>query len=410
MTLSMFISKKRCLIIFVSSIFFYFSIVFFCTGVLAEELNENELYSKSAVLTDGKTGRVLFEKNGYDEMPMASTTKIMTCIIALENASLDTVVEVSEYAASMPAVDLGMKAGEKYVLEDLLYSLMLESHNDTAVAIAEGVAGSVEDFADMMNDKAYELGCDDTYFITPNGLDESVEDETGVKQYHHTTAENLAKIMSYCINESHKKEEFINITRKASYSFSDCSGKRQFSCNNHNSFLTMMDGALSGKTGFTNKAGYCYVGSLRQENKDFVVALLACGWPNNKSYKWSDTKKLMEYGLDNYESKKIDVPYEIISFKVEGGQYNIESDNNAFSTAEVSISEDEFLISENEQVDVQYEVMEYIEAPVKKGDKIGEIIYYIEGQEVYNGDISAEYEIKKISYSWAVRQLMKIVF
>ena len=150
----------------------------------------------------------------------------------------------------------------------------------------------------MMNQKARDIGCFDTYFITPNGLDAVVND-TG--KIHSTTAADLAKIMAYCVTDSPAKDQFLEITRTLGYDFTDAEGKRSFHCNNHNAFLGMMEGALSGKTGFTGNAGYCYVGALQRDGKTYVVALLACGWPNNKSYKWSDTKTLMNYGLENYE-------------------------------------------------------------------------------------------------------------
>ena len=263
---------------------------------LAEEtettIKESELYARSAVLMDADSGRILYQKEGETPLPMASTTKIMTCIVALENGVLEDEVEVSAYAASMPDVQLNIREGEHYILRDLLHSLMLESHNDSAVAIAEHIGGSVEGFADLMNRKAKEIGCENTYFITPNGLDAEKEIETadGGKQTaaHSTTAADLARIMSYCIKRSPKKEDFLDITRTASYSFSNLEGSRSFSCSNHNAFLNMMEGALSGKTGFTGKAGYCYVGALERDDRTFVVALLACGWPNNKTYKWSD--------------------------------------------------------------------------------------------------------------------------
>ena len=161
---------------------------------------------------DADNGRVLFEKNGSEKKPMASTTKIMTCILALEEGNLTDVVNVSENAARQPKVHLGMQMDEKFYLRDLLYSLMLESHNDSAVAIAEHIGGSVQAFADKMNAKAKEIGCRDTYFITPNGLDASDD-----KGEHSTTAEDLARIMSYCILKSPKKESFLSITQKGSY-------------------------------------------------------------------------------------------------------------------------------------------------------------------------------------------------
>lgn len=282
------------------------------------------LYATAAVLMDADSGRVLFGRNEDTPMAMASTTKILTCIIVLENASPEETVSVSAYAASMPKVKLYVNKGEQYTVGDLLYSLMLESHNDSAVVLAEHVGHkllegglaekpveehtveeskkAVSAFAGLMNEKAVELGCKDSWFITPNGLDATQEftlsDGTVIQKEHCTTAAELALIMSYCIGGSPESETFLKITRAANHSFS--ANGRSYSCVNHNAFLGMMDGALSGKTGFTNKAGYCYVGSLRRDGRTFVVALLACGWPNNKGYKWSDTRKLMQYGVDNY--------------------------------------------------------------------------------------------------------------
>lgn len=143
----------------------------------------------------------------------------MTCILALENGAGDDYVMVSDKAAAQPDVQLGMREGEQYYLEDLLYSLMLMSHNDTAVAIAEHIGGSTEGFAGMMNEKAKEIGCTDTYFITPNGLD--AEDEKGV---HHTTARDLALIMRYAI----RSETFLKITQTREYSFTDLDEKENF--------------------------------------------------------------------------------------------------------------------------------------------------------------------------------------
>lgn len=172
------------------------------TAETPEELSA--LYAASAVLMDGESGRILFEKNGGEIRPMASTTKIMTCILALEHLPEDTELSVSALAASQPEVRLGMREGETYVLKDLLHSLMLESHNDSAVAIAEAVSGTVEGFAELMNEKAEELGCSGTCFLTPNGLDAEKE-EDGKTLVHSTTAADLARIMRYCTMESPEK-------------------------------------------------------------------------------------------------------------------------------------------------------------------------------------------------------------
>lgn len=285
----------RCLVWILFFILFFFENAGVCNAeeIVPEELQN--LHALSAVLMDAESGRVLFSKEGDVMRPMASTTKILTCILALEEGNPEDEVIVSAKAASQPAVHLQMREGQKFYLADLLYSLMLESHNDTAVAIAEHIGGSVEGFAEKMNAKADELGCENSYFITPNGLDE--EDENGV---HSISAEDLATIMSYCILKSPKAEEFLKITRTNSYTFSDVSGQSSYSCQNHNSFLSMMDGALSGKTGYTGGAGYCYVGALKRDERTFVVALLGSGWPNQKNYKWQDTMKLMNYAVENY--------------------------------------------------------------------------------------------------------------
>ena len=188
-----------------------------------------QLYAQSAVLMDADSGRVLYGKNPEAKLPMASTTKIMTCILALEYGDTEQIVEASSYAAGMPKVKLYVKEGEKYRLGDLLYSLMLESHNDSAVVVAEAVGGSVEKFAAMMNQKARDIGCYDTYFITPNGLDAKVNENGKV---HSTTAADLAKIMAYCVMDSPKKEEFLEITRTQGYDFSNADGTRSFHCSN----------------------------------------------------------------------------------------------------------------------------------------------------------------------------------
>ena len=239
------------------------------------QMDASKLYAQSAVLMDGESGRVLFEKGGGEERPMASTTKIMTCILALETANLNDIVTVSK----------------QFYMEDLLYSIMLESHNDSAWAVAEHISGTVDEFTSLMDQKAKKLGCNHTNFVTPNGLDG--KDEDGI---HHTTAKDLARIMRYCIMESPQKEAFLRITQTKTKTFQDTTGKKQFTCSNHNAFLDMMEGALTGKTGFTGEAGYCYAGAVRQGDKTLIVTLLACGWPNNKNYKWDDMKKLVQYG------------------------------------------------------------------------------------------------------------------
>ncbi|MEI3266620.1 MAG: serine hydrolase [Frisingicoccus sp.] len=232
-------------------------------------------------------------ENEDEPMAMASTTKIMTCLVALENAELSDTVNISEYAASMPDVQLNAVAGDSFRLEDLLYALMLESDNDVAVAIAEHVGGSVEGFAAMMNARAEALGCIQTCFVTPNGLD---------AEGHCTTAAELAKIAAEAI----KNETFVKIINTPSHSFSNIEGTRQYQVSNKDAFLQLMDGAFGVKTGFTGDAGYCFVGALNRDGRVFISVVLGSGWPPNKSYKWQDTMKIMNFGLENYEKSRLE--------------------------------------------------------------------------------------------------------
>ena len=370
-----------------------------------------QLYAQAAVLMDADSGRVLYGKNPEKKLPMASTTKIMTCILALEYGSPEDIAEVSSYAASMPKVKLYIKQGEKYYLRDLLYSLMLESHNDSAVAVAEAVGGSVEKFAAMMNQKARDIGCFDTYFITPNGLDAKVND-TG--KVHSTTAADLAKIMAYCVTDSPEKERFLEITRTQGYDFTDVDGKRSFHCNNHNAFLGMMQESLSGKTGFTNNAGYCYVGAVESEGRIFTVALLACGWPGNRSYKWSDMKKLAAYGMERYQYRDI---YEEQTFSDIPVRNGIAGERGTpFEEAAVSVTLQAgekslpYLLCETDQVEVKSRVESMLDAPVAAGEEVGAVFYYLNGELVKRYAVCADTAVEERSFLWILEYILKLAF
>ena len=365
-----------------------------------------ELYALSAVLMDGESGRVLYEKDGERPLANASTTKVLTCIVALENSSGDDYVQVSQNAASQPEVKLGLQKGEQYYLEDLLYSLMLKSHNDTAVAIAEHCGGSVEGFARMLNRKAKQIGCKDTYFITPNGLD--AEDENGK---HHTTAKDLALIMRYAI----KNETFLHIAQTRDYTFSEITGKRTFSVYNANAFLDMRDGVLAGKTGYTSQAGYCYVCAWEKEGKTFIVSLLGCGWPNHKTYKWSDTEKLLDFGDYNYEYetywKEPQTGKILVTDGVEDGQ---DIGTKIYLRGKCSVTaydrEKEVLLKKGETVTCKIEIPQKVSAPVLKGEKLGRIAYYLDGKLIDFYPVYAEKSVEKISFKWYTEKVFHDFF
>lgn len=357
-----------------------------------EEKEKLSLNARAAVLMDADSGRILYGKNETMAFPMASTTKIMTLIVALEHNEPDQIVMASAEASAMPEVRLGVHEGERYRMEDLYYAMMLESFNDAAMMIAEGTVGSVENFAELMNEKAISLGCTQTYFITPNGLDAA--DEKGV---HSSTAEDMAKIMRYAIDN----EYFLKITQTADYSFTDCDRKRSFEVHNKNVLLTMMDGVLSGKTGYTADAGYCYVCAVKKDDRTFIAALLGSGWPPHKGYKWSDVQTLLDYGDKNYRYQTID-----ISKGVPDRQVHVMNGEQDFATVRAKQTNYRFLLSSKDKVHVESVLPGQLEAPVEAGQPVGSIQVFV------NGDLTAENDyvtINKIDarYTWMERLLRK---
>lgn len=365
------------------------------SACVAEEL---ELYARAAVLMDADTGRVLYGKAPDEVLPMASTTKIMTLILALEYGTPDDVVTVSSYAAKMPDVKLGLRAGDQFVLHDLLYSMMLESHNDSACAVAEQVGGSVESFAQMMNQKAAEIGLHDTYFITPNGLD--AEDAVGV---HSTTAEDLAKLMRYCVFVSEVKEEFQEICQTRQYTFASCDGTRQFTVYNKNALLDQMDGVLAGKTGFTGNAGYCYVAAVNVGEKHFIVALLACGWPHNKHYKWADTRALLAYGDANYEYREIELAgVQIPAIPVAEG---LEPTISGTCEGKLTV-----LLSDSETVQQRFIPESGLTAPVTRGDMVGTLQVSIGDTRLAGYPVYAAETVDKKGFSYYIGTVFDAFF
>ena len=343
------------------------------------------LHSRGALLLDSTNNRVLYEENGSKELPMASTTKIMTCIVALENAKPNEEVVISAHAARMPDVQLNAKPGEKFHLGDLLYSLMLESHNDIAVAIAEHVGGSVEGFATMMNDKARELGCEHTNFVTPNGLD---------APGHYTTARDLAVIASYAI----KNNEFIKVTNSASHEFQELKSGKKYFVTNKDRFLLMMEGAIGVKTGFTNGAGYCFVGAVQKSDRTLVTVVLGCGWPPSKNLKWNDTKELMNYGLKNYRLKQIFKDKKFEPLVVKDGQQKFEA-----LTMKGNLP---LLLRDDEKVRVEYDLPKGLVAPVKASKEVGKAKYYIDDVLYKEIPIYSTEDIAKIDFKYCLKKII----
>ncbi len=329
----------------------------------------------SAVLIDGDTGRILWGKNEDAPMAMASTTKIMTAIVTLENADISRKTTISKNATLAPPVKMYLQQGEELTLEQLLYALLMQSSNDAAVAIAEDVGGNVENFCKMMNKKAKELGCIDTEFVTPNGLD---------KGNHHSTAYDMALIGAYAI----KNSEFIKISNTKNISFS--SNKKSYSIVNKNQLLNSYNGAIGIKTGFTGKAGHCFVGAAKRGNVTLVSVVLASGWGTaGKAKKWSDTVKILNYGFDNY--KKYSIIGDNIDVCVDKAKVN--------KTVLKYKNSVELLLNENEKNEIMFKnnVPPIIEAPIYKNSKIGIGEVYIGNYKAAEIDIIASENISKHS-------------
>ena len=247
-----------------------------------QSFKEPVTYSKSIIVIDRKTLLPLYEKNAYEKVSMASTTKIMTCILALENCSKTESVRVSKKASSINGSTLGLLENMEIPLNDLLYGLMLRSGNDCAIAIAEHISGSVQNFSILMNQKAKELGLFNTNFVTPHGLDNS---------NHFTTAYDLAILTDYAL----KNLEFKNIVSTKNHTISFNGLPREIS--NTNELLGNVNGVYGVKTGFTFEAGRCLVSSCKRNNLDIIIVVLGA---DSKKLRTIDSTNLIDYIFDNY--------------------------------------------------------------------------------------------------------------
>ena len=368
-----------------SALFFCF-ILLFNISVLAEEPKVNAI---SAVVVDGDTGRILWGKNENKPMAMASTTKIMTALVALENSDITKETTVSKNATLASPVKMHLAVGEKLTIEQLLYAMMLQSYNDSAVAVAEAVGGSVEKFCTMMNEKAKEIGCSDTVFETPNGLD---------KGNHHSTAEDMSKIGVYAL----KNQNLMKIMNTRDYTFK--SSKTTYSFVNKDRLLSEYEGAIGMKTGFTGKAGHCFVGAANRGDITLVSVVLASGWGTaGKSRKWIDTKALLNYGFNNYKK------YSIINGSE---KMNISIDKAEKEIAELKYEDSvDLLLSENEKANlkIENELPQNITAPINYGDSVGigkiytgntllKTVKIISAENIEK--IGVEYNIKKLINQW----------
>lgn len=340
-------------------------LLFSLISVSAAQVSEGGICvsAKSAALYQPDTGRFAFTKNSKRRMPMASTTKIMTALVAIENiSSLDEAVEVDESSIGTEGSSAYLKSGDVVTVEELLYALLLQSANDAAVALAVHIGGSVDAFADMMNERAEKMGLSDTHFANPHGLD---------ADGHYTTAEDLAKIAAEAIDNetiysivSTYKKTLINDERRRTYV-------------NHNKLLNLYDGAIGVKTGFTDEAGRCLVGAAERDGVRLISVTLDA--PSD----WQDHEKMLDFGFDRFVGVTLAEVYEY--------GYDIPLIDKEGETLRVTNTDELSIVYEGDvgKIEKNVNLPRFISSPVKKGDIIGTVSFTVCGRDVGSVNLCA---------------------
>ena len=349
----------------------------------SDTLEMPTINSRAYVVIDRKSNTILVGKNENQKKKMASTTKIMTALVVIENCELSDTVEVSKKAAGTGGSRLGLKTGDKITVYDLLYGLMMRSGNDAAVCLAEHVAGSISGFAELMNKKALELGLSNTHFVTPHGLD---EDE------HYTTAYELAILSNYAMNN----EIFAKIVGTKNYTITINGYPKALT--NTNELLGVLNGVYGIKTGFTNGANRCLVTCCKRGDMDIICVVLGA---DTKKYRTTDSIKLIEYSFSHFKYVNIqDIVAEYFkTWKEEFGQtftitkgisnyLDITYENLPYSS--IPVRED---LVDKFQVYINYDPV--LHAPVEKGTSIGTITLELDGNIVYSGNIFVNHKIEQ---------------
>ena len=317
-----------------------------------------EVTAKAAVVIEAETGRVLYEKNADEVLPMASTTKIMTALVVLENAELDDMVEIDERMAGIEGSSMNLDAGEELTVEQLLYGLMLRSGNDAAVALAIHTAGSVEGFAEKMNARAAEMRLVHTHFVNPHGLP---------AEGHETTARELARIAA----EAWKHEEFRRIVGTKSITVPWKGRDYDRAMKNKNKLLTLLPGGNGIKTGYTKAAGRCLVGGAERDGMQLITVVL------NAPDMWNDTIKLMETEFAQVQMEQVVKKGEICASVplAWGGEMPVAAAEGA-----------SLPLREGEEAEFEWILPETIESAVAVGENLGYAKISVKG----DGDVLCE--------------------
>lgn len=348
---------------------------------------EPTLNSRAAIIYDRTTKKVIWGKNENTKRAMASTTKIMTAIVVLENVNLSDTVTISKKAANTGGSRLKINTDDKISVNDLLYGLMLRSGNDAAVALAEYVGGSVEGFAKMMNEKAKQLHLENTNFVTPHGLDDS---------NHYTTAYELAKLTDYAL----QNKKFCEIVNTKSTNI--CINGIQRNIYNTNELLGVLSGVNGVKTGFTGEAGRCLVTSCTRNGNQIITVVLGA---DTKKQRTSDSAKLIEYAFKNFERVNLEEIIQkefqnwkqincnriyIDKAKITNNMYNMELELSEIENKIIPLK-----LGDKEKIKVVINAIFEYKAPVEEGRKIGTLIVMCDNEILETIDILNKYNIEK---------------
>lgn len=398
---------------FINNLFICLLLLLSLSTIFSPFVNAEEeipdIASPSALLMDYSSGKILYEKNINEKRYPASLTKIMTAIIVLENCELSDIATVSYDAVmslSSGYVTANLQIGEELTVEQLLYVLMVGSSNDAAIVLAEHVSGSVEKFADLMNEKAKELGCTSTNFVNPNGA----HDEN-----HYSTAYDLALMAKYAM----KNETFRTLVSTTSYTLPTTNKydreDRIFRTTNSLLHLDTSDRAdnyyyqyATGiKTGFTTPAGNCLIASANKNNLELITVVLGAGQTKDGlSQRYLDTLSLFDYGYSTYTLKQIINKGGIIQ------TLNIKNATRKTKKVEAVVANDVYALmkqaDKNSAVLPEINLNDNLKAPLKKGDVIGSVTYTVEGIQ-YTEDLLANNDVKKSRFLLKLAILIIIV-
>lgn len=363
------------------------------TAAELEEEAEFHVAAKGAVLMDAATGRVLFTQDAKAELPPASVTKVMTMLLLLEaeedgRIKMDDTVTVSENAASMGGSQMYLELGEKHTVHELLMGIAMVSANDACVAMAEHLCGSVEMFVEKMNSRAKELGMKNTHFVNTNGLP---------AENHYSSAYDIALMTKELLHHRASREL---LTKEQAIVKVGLPGKeKDFELINTNKLLKQYDGAIGVKTGFTQDAMYCLSAAAEREGTCLIAVVLGS---ETSAVRFGEAKKLLDYGFSNYET--VTVAEKGRSVKTVEFEKSVPGQIDAVPAEDCSI-----LIKKGEESDIKTKVKidNGIKVPVKKGEKIGELIVYKDGMEAGNFCLTASCYAQKASLKELYVRMMK---